>query len=173
MQLFRIVSFLFVFAMGLVAYASPAVINKRQSDPGYADALNTALTTIQGLQAQLEANTTTLSDALPQIVTAINDARSAVVLLPPILPSDLSKRDLVDDISEILAAVVTAVGTIVGDDILPALTALVTEVDVALNDLVLTLDGLIAGLATLITALLSGVADLLQGLGLLLAGLGL
>jgi len=155
----RAFSLFFVLALALIAFANP--VAKRQEDL-ITDSLNSAITTLQGLQGTVNADN--IASVIPSITTALQNANSQISALNS---NEINaKRDLLGDVVALVGEIVEDVAHLLDGFVTPAVDDLVIVLDEALNGLVLTVNGLIPGLLAALNTLLAGVAGLLQSLGL-------
>ncbi|ODN95763.1 hypothetical protein L198_04381 [Cryptococcus wingfieldii CBS 7118] len=159
-----------------------AALNVRDVD--YVSVLQNLESTV-GSITTLAANAT--EDEVTEVLTTVNDALTTALSDLGLSSSSkrserLVARDLTDDVSELLATVIQDVDTIVAplEDTLssiPAVKALLDEVNTALSSIVTGLDEILGGVLTLVSNILSGLGidltPLLSGvLGLLTGVLG-
>ncbi|ODO01530.1 hypothetical protein I350_06350 [Cryptococcus amylolentus CBS 6273] len=158
-----------------------AALNVRDVD--YVSVLQSLESTVGSITA-LAANAT--EDEVTKVLTTVKDTLSTA-LSDLGLSSSSSKRserlvarDLTDDVSNLLATVIQDVNTIVAplEDTLssiPAVKALLDEVNTALSSIVKGLDEILGGVLTLVTNILNGLginlSPLLSGVLGLLTGL--
>ncbi|TYJ53676.1 hypothetical protein B9479_005702 [Cryptococcus floricola] len=157
-----------------------AALNVRDVD--YVSVLQSLESTVGSITA-LAVNAT--EDEVTTVLTTVKDTLATALSDLGLSSSSkrserLVARDLTDDVSKLLATVVQDVNTIVAplEDTLssiPAVKALLDEVNTALSSIVKGLDEILGGVLTLVTNILNGLginlSPLLSGVLGLLTGL--
>ncbi|KAK7455770.1 hypothetical protein VKT23_010801 [Stygiomarasmius scandens] len=189
---FSFVSFLTLFLSFTFVASNPItfpqgrsdVAIKRQSNADVDSVLSTLQDQVGNILPQIDSITSggnatedNVTPLIGQLTVALNDAANSLNALST--PGS-SKRQSNDDTANLIAGIVTDItnsldGLLGSAASIPTLGALLSGVDVALNQVLVGLETLLAGVLNLVATLLVDVAHLLRSLafGLTLASLGL
>ncbi|KAL7423597.1 hypothetical protein Q5752_001178 [Cryptotrichosporon argae] len=174
------------FALPLLAgvIAAPFELGKRDSVVSVIDSFNSTITpTIQALADAASAGTlneTSAESYLSTIYSDLNAAASAVsgtsakraFATPPSPPGPpaLAKRDDLDEVGAVLAAVIEELVDAIeqiADDLkaIPLIGELIIDIDVGLDTLLKGVEEVLDGVVEVLAGLLKGVSAILAGLG--------
>ncbi|KAF5362623.1 hypothetical protein D9758_009625 [Tetrapyrgos nigripes] len=190
---FSFVSLLTVFLTFTFVAANPITFTeprsdisfgKRQSNADIQSILTDLQSQVGGILPQIDAlvsggnaSDDTVTPLINQLTSALNDSASS---LSGLSSSSSSKRQSNDDIANLVAGIITDItnsldGLLGQAASIPTLGALLSGVDISLNQVLVGLETLLAGVLNLVATLLVDVAGLLRSLafGLTLASLGL
>ncbi|THU82864.1 hypothetical protein K435DRAFT_608771, partial [Dendrothele bispora CBS 962.96] len=139
--------------------------------------VGTILPQIDSLVSGGNVSEDSVTPLIGQLTVALNNAANDLANIPA---SGSSKRQSDDDTANLVAGIVTDItnslnGLLGSAASIPTLGALLSGVDVSLNQVLVGLETLLAGVLNLVATLLVDVAGLLRSLafGLVLASLGL